>query len=139
MKSVDSFIDGLPENKAAIVERLRQILYEQVPAIEERLSFKVPFYHYFGMFCYINPTRDGVDLVFCRGKDLLDEFSQLEDKGRAIMASVGLKEVRDIERLRVRELVTVAAIWNEEAKKKGVPMVLKSGKRILKRESRRKR
>jgi uncharacterized protein len=126
VKTVDSYIDGLPAGEAIVVESLRELILLLVPGAQEKLSFKIPFYHYFGMFCYINRTRGGIDLGFCRGKDLVEEFPQLLLKERAIVATVCIKTKKDIVRLQVREIVVAAAIWNETAKKNKIPMVKRS-------------
>jgi uncharacterized protein len=130
VKTVDSYIDGLPAGEAIVVESLRELILLLVPGAQEKLSFKIPFYHYFGMFCYINRTRGGIDLGFCRGKDLVEEFPQLLLKERAIVATVCIKTKKDIVRLQVREIVVAAAIWNETAKKNKIPMVKRSRGRI---------
>ncbi len=129
VKTVDDYIDGLPPDDAVVVESLRKLIHLLVPGIQEKLSFKIPFYHFFGMFCYINRTKQGIDLGFCRGKDLVEEFPQLLLKERAIVATVCIKTKKDIVRLRVREIVVAAAIWNETAKKNKIPMVKRSGGR----------
>jgi uncharacterized protein len=126
VKTVDAYIDGLPAGEAIVVESLRELILLLVPGVQEKLSFKIPFYHYFGMFCYINRTRGGIDLGFCRGKDLVEEFPQLLLKERAIVATVCIKTKKDIVRLQVREIVVAAAIWNETAKKNKIPMVKRS-------------
>jgi uncharacterized protein len=123
VKTVDAYIDTLVPEKAVLVQAIRQLISSLVPGIEERLSFKIPFYHYFGMFCYINPVPEGIDIGFCRGKDLVHEFPQLEAKGRAMVASILVQSVKDIERLKIREVVAAAAIWNETARKQNIPMV----------------
>lgn len=123
MKKVDEYIDLLPPEKAVLVEQIRELLFQLVPGIDERFSFKLPFYHYFGMFCYINSNKEGVYLAFCRGKDLLDEFPQLELNGRATIATVTIRDRKDIDRLQIRELISVAAIWNEEAKRQNIRIV----------------
>ncbi|MFZ1306687.1 MAG: DUF1801 domain-containing protein [Ferruginibacter sp.] len=120
---VDEYIDNLSETQQAIAKNLRSLLFNLVPEIQEKLSFKIPFYHYFGMFCYINAIPNGIDLGLCRGKDLTGEFPSLELKGRAIVASVSLHSVKDIKEKEVREIIIAAALWNEEAKKKKIPMV----------------
>ncbi len=86
MKKVDEYIESLPDERREIAEILRELIIENVHGIEERLSFKIPFYHYFGMFMYLNNTKDGVDVAFCRGKDLLEAFPQLELKSRAAIS-----------------------------------------------------
>ena len=122
---VDAYIDNLSDTQQVIAENVRRLLFDFVPEIQEKLSFKIPFYHYFGMFCYINAIPNGIDLGLCRGKDLTGEFPSLELRGRAIVASVSLYSVKDIKQKEVREIIIVAALWNEEAKKKKIPMVKK--------------
>lgn len=85
---VDDYIKQLPVPQNMVAEKVRQLLLTWVPGIQEKLSFKIPFYHYYGMFCYIYKVPDGIDPGFCRGKDLLHEFPQLELKGRAIVATI---------------------------------------------------
>lgn len=120
---VDTYIDDLSDSQQAIAKHVRRLLLDLVPEIQEKLSFKIPFYHYFGMFCYINAIPNGIDLGLCRGKDLTGEFPSLELKGRAIVATVSLHSVKDIKQKEVREIIIAAALWNEEAKKKKIPMV----------------
>jgi uncharacterized protein len=124
MNPVDSYIDGLPEDRKAIVEQLRSIIHALVPAVQEKFSFKIPFYHYFGMFCYINPVKDGIDLGICNGKSFADDFEHLEVKGRALIATVRLHSLKDITGKQVEEIIAASAIEKEsraaEKKKKGV-------------------
>jgi uncharacterized protein len=124
MNPVDSFIDGLSEDRKAITAQLRSIIHVLVPAVQEKFSFKIPFYHYFGMFCYINPVKDGIDLGICNGKSFADDFEHLEVKGRALIATVRLCTPKDIEAKEVEQIITTAAIENETSaaakKKKGI-------------------
>ncbi len=122
---VDTYIDNLSDTQKAISENVRRLLFSLVPEIQEKLSFKIPFYHYFGMFCYINAIPNGIDLGLCRGKDLTGEFPSLELKGRAIVATVSLHSLKDIKQKEVREIIIAAALWNGEAKKNKIPMVKK--------------
>ncbi len=126
MKKVDEYIESLPDERRELAELLREMIIENVPGIEERLSFKVPFYHYFGMFMYLNNTKEGIDVAFCRGKDLLEAFPQLELKSRAAIATVTVTSKKDITLLGIRELIINAAAWNEEAKKLKIPMIKKA-------------
>lgn len=133
MKAVDIYIDALPEEKAVIAQQLRELLHRIVPGIEEKLSYKIPFYHYHGMFCFLNPVKDGIDIGFCRGIDLIETFPQLEDRGRAIVTSLVIRNKKDIQRLELPEIIAAAASWNEEAKKKKIsPLKHKQKKGIQK-------
>lgn len=116
-RQVDAYIDQLESPLAETAAIIRQLLLETVPGIEEKFSFKIPFYHYHGMFCYLNKTKGGLDLGFCRGKDLIMAFPQLDLRGRDMVASVVLTQPKDIEQLQIPELIIGAAAWNEEAKR----------------------
>lgn len=129
MRKVHEYIENLPDERRELCELLRELVLENVPGIEEKLSFKIPFYHYFGMFMYLNNTKDGIDVAFCRGKDLLEAFPQLNIKTRATIATVCIKQKKDIITFEVRALIVAAAAWNEEAKKLKIPMIKKSNGR----------
>lgn len=113
MNPVDVYIDALPMERKALAEQLRHTIHALVPGVQEKLSFKIPFYHYFGMFCYINPVKDGIDLGICYGKRIAADFEHLEVKGRAIVATVRLHTLKDIELKQVAEILATAAIDKE--------------------------
>jgi uncharacterized protein len=107
--AVDDYIFNLSPQQQAIAEKVRSLLLHLVPGIQEKLSFKIPFYHYFGMFCYINAIPNGIDVGFCRGKDFADAFENLQTKGRAIVATVALYTTKEIEQKQLREIIITAA------------------------------
>jgi len=123
MKKVEEYMESLPDDRRVICETIRELILENVPGIEEKFSFKIPFYHYFGMFMYLNQTADGTDVGFCRGKDLVNAFPQLQLKQRAMVATLCIREKKDITRLELRQLIIAAAAWNKEAKQLKLPMV----------------
>ncbi|HEX4877407.1 MAG TPA: DUF1801 domain-containing protein [Chitinophagaceae bacterium] len=124
-RKVDEFIEALPDEQRELCALIREMIWENVPAVEEKLSFKIPFYHYFGMFLYLNPAKEGIDLGFCRGKDLREAFPQLEPGNRAIVATLRIKTKKDIREKDLRQLILTAAAWNEEAKRLKIPIVKK--------------
>jgi hypothetical protein len=126
MRKVDAYIEALPEGRRELCAALRELITETVPAVEEKLSFRIPFYHYFGMFMYLNNTKAGIDVAFCRGKDLLEAFPQLQLKNRAAIATVTIADTKQIVQWGLREMIATAAAWNEEAKKLKIPMVKKA-------------
>jgi uncharacterized protein len=129
VRNVDDYIDALSSEDAELVSIIRNIILNAVPGIEERLSFKIPFYHYYGMLLYITKTKQGIDVTFCRGKDLVHEYPQLQRRNRAIAATVVVCNKKDISEQKLRELVTAAAIWNEEAARLKIPLVAKRSKK----------
>ena len=73
----------------------------------------------------MNNTKEGIDVAFMRGKDLLEAFPQLEPKDRAIIASVCIKNKKDIVKYDIPQMIITAAAWNQEAKQLKIPMVKK--------------
>jgi hypothetical protein len=126
---VNDYIESLPDAKREIAEELRELIFTTVPRVQEKLSFKIPFYHYFGMFCYMNEVKDGIDLVFCRGKDLVFAWPQLQQKERVIMAGVTITHKKDIARYNLEALLIGAAAWNEEAKRMNISPLSKAKKK----------
>ena len=122
---VDQYIESLPEEKQELCEYIRELIFENVNGVEERFSYKLPVYHYFGMFMFMNNTKEGIDVAFMRGKDLLEAFPQLEPKDRAIIASVCIKNKKDIVKYDIPQMIITAAAWNQEAKQLKIPMVKK--------------
>ena len=114
---VDEYIESLPDEKREIAEQVRELILSVIPNVQEKLSFKIPFYHYHGMFCYINEVKDGIDLGLCRGKDLVDVLPQLEQGKRVMVASVIIRNKKEIRSKQIEEVLLTAANWQEEAKR----------------------
>lgn len=131
MRSVDEYISSLPDDLADICERLRGIIIATVPGATEKISFRIPFYHYHGMFCYLNRVKDGIDVGFLRGKDLTEIFPQLQRGNRKIVASVTVRNRADIMRLELPAIVAAAAEWNEEAARMKKSFLTASTKRKI--------
>lgn len=123
MRAVDDYIDALPDERRDLCEKIREMIFSLVPNIEERFSFKIPFYHYFGMFLYLSNTADGITVSFLRGKDLVGLFPVLSLKGRTIVASVCITTKSEIHSKQLQEIILTAAAWNQEAKMLKIPMV----------------
>lgn len=133
-KDVSSWIEALPDAKREIAEALRELIFSSVPNVEERFSYKLPVYHYFGLFCYMNNVEEGIDLGFMRGKDLAFAWPQLERRNRAIVASIVIAAKKQITQFNIEALLIGAAAWNEEAKRMKVPMVKAKKKAASKRK-----
>jgi hypothetical protein len=128
---VSSYIESLPHEQSMIAAQVRKLLWQQVFDIDERLSFNIPFYHYFGMFCYINTIPGGIDVGFCRGKDLLLAYPQLQMGKRKMVASLPLYSLQDIVSWQLPALILGAAEWQQECyqQKKGFVAAAKRRKK----------
>ena len=120
---VDEYIESLPDEKREIAEQIREMILSLIPHVQEKLSFKIPFYHYHGMFCYINEVKDGIDLGLCRGKDLVDVLPQLQQGNRVMVASVIILTKKEIQTKNIQDVLLTAANWQEEAKRLKISMI----------------
>ncbi|MDB5227897.1 MAG: hypothetical protein JWN78_2090 [Bacteroidota bacterium] len=85
-QSIVELLESLPEEERIIVDVLRQIVLEHLPATaKEKLSYNVPFYKGKKGICIIYPAsvhragfKEGVLLGFWHGNKLKDEDRYLK-------------------------------------------------------------
>ncbi|MFN0037222.1 MAG: DUF1801 domain-containing protein [Saprospiraceae bacterium] len=103
-RNIGEMLDYLPEDQLAIVEKLRELVFECIPGVEERLSFNVPFYRKYAGICFIWPgavawgskTWAGVEFGFQHGNLLADELRYLERGTRKQVFSKRFFRLEDI-------------------------------------------
>ena len=105
-------------------KKLRSIILNTADGIEEKFSFKIPFYYYYGWMCYTTIERktDSVYIAFLRGFELSDEQGILEEKGRTMVKSITYTHVKEIDEDVLLNILHEALLLNEmhfkEKKKK---------------------
>ena len=94
---------------------LRSMLLEVGPHVQEKLSYKTPFFYFKGPLCYLNPTFDGLDMGFVRGKVLSNDQGLLELKGHKFVKTIRLHSLAELSEKEhaIRQLLNEAAILNE--------------------------
>lgn len=106
-KSVDAFLDYLPEDELAITIALREIILEAMPECEEKLSYNVPFYGMNRKICFIWPasilwgkkkTYEGVRMGFTYGNLLSNEANFLDLRNKKQVGYHDFKSVTEIDR-----------------------------------------
>jgi hypothetical protein len=120
--SIDAFLDYLPPDQRAIVDRLRAIVRETMPEGEERLSFNVPYYRRHRDVCFIWPgcvawagkSKPGVDLGFTQGASLYDPRGFLDAGNRKQVYIRHYEDVREIDRDLIAEMIAEAVRVDEE-------------------------
>ena len=119
--TVGELLRFLPEDQLEITERLRELVYECIPGIKEKLSFQVPFFKKRKGICYIWPgavswgkkTKEGVEFGFQYGNLLADEAGYLEHGKRKQVYSKRFFSVGDINEDILREYLFEAAEIDE--------------------------
>ena len=88
--SIEDFLDFLPGHERVIVESLREIIYECIPGVNEKLSYGVPYYYGKRRICFIWPSSlpwgnvkpKGVQIGFCQGHLMENPLQYLESANR---------------------------------------------------------
>ena len=119
-KPVEHFIDELSPRQKALAHRLRTVILDAIPEIDESMKWKIPFYSFNGILCFINPVAEHIVIGFCNGALLSDEHKLLTGNGK-LVRHVVVKKMSDIQKPKLRNLLHEAMLFN----------VLKSQKILL--------
>jgi hypothetical protein len=130
-RTVGEFLDYLPPHELKIVERLRELVFECIPDVKEKLTYNVPFYYRHSRILFIwpgsvqwgNSKRDDVHLGFCKGH-LLADPSYLEKGDRKEVYLKPFYNTKEINAEAIRQLLYETVVVDEEewlAKKKKKP------------------
>ena len=113
--TVQQFIASQPDPRNEIMTVLRLWILDLGHHVQEKISYKIPYYYFFGPLCYLSPTKEGVNLAFAKGYELSDEQHLLESIGRKRVKSVTFYSVAELEEHEeeVRKILNEAAILNE--------------------------
>ena len=110
-QDLDDLFEFLPEEELKIVRSLRNLVYECIPEIKEKLSYNVPFFRLKKTICFIWPgsvpwggTFEGVQFGFTQGY-LLAHNGYLETGKRKYVRTKTFKKSEDIDFEKLRLLL----------------------------------
>jgi|SRR5687768_12674542 len=131
VRTVDEMILSLPRNEAAIVTRLRSLVFECLPLATEKpyYGIGVPYYSRHRQICYIFPSsalygaedkkhKKNVTLGFCQGNKMFDENNVLKVEGRKQVRVMYFSSLREIDEDQVRALLFEASMIDDSFKLK---------------------
>lgn len=77
--------------------------------VDQKFKWSIPCYYINNKpFCYLNQTKDYVDLGFWHGAHLTLHLDQLVDKDRSLIKSLRYKSLQDIDHLVLTEVLQEA-------------------------------
>lgn len=114
-RTVSDFMAYLPDDELMIVQALRDILLETIPAVTEKLSYNVPFYKRHFTMAYIWPAavpwgnvENGVIIGFSQGNYLHDDSQFLETYSRKKVATHTYHSTNEIDRQQLESYISQA-------------------------------
>lgn len=130
LKGVEEMILSLPMQEAAIVKRLRGLVFECLPLATEKpyYGLGVPYYSRRRQICYIFPTsalygtddekhEKNVTLGFCQGNKMFNENGMLQVDGRKQVRVIYFSTLREINDDQVRALLLEAGMIDDSFEK----------------------
>ena len=112
-KDIFDFLRYVDGDTGKLVLSLREIILNSSKKIEERMTYGIPFYYYFGRLCYLNTTKKGLDIAFCKGIKLSEKFEQIERKNRKEVATITVNSLSEIDKVLLRKIMMEAMLLNE--------------------------
>lgn len=121
MKPVDEYFINQKEPYQSIMLYVRSVILNTLPKVEERYSYKIPFYNIEKKpMIYLNilKGKDYVDVAFVQGVLLEKQFPVLKnDNKRKQVRSIQLKSLEDLDQENFIELLHAASTLLSKSKK----------------------
>lgn len=126
-QSVAEFLAFLPPEELEVVEFLRQLIYDCIPDVSEKLSYNVPYFKRHKTICFLWPgsvlwgkkqTYTGVRFGFTQGHLLSDELGHFKLEGRKQVAWRDFQSIEEIDVELLQMYIYEAAVIDERLKLK---------------------
>ena len=111
MNPAEEYILNQEEPYRGILIFLRQFIEQQIPSIQLKYKYNIPFFDYKDRpFCYMSVPRGKryVDLAFWHSAHLTLHQDHLHSKGRKVMKSLRYSSLESIDPLVLSELLEEA-------------------------------
>ncbi len=119
MKPAEEYILRQAEPYKSILLYLQTVIERVVPEVELRFKYSIPFYYLEGRpFCYLNQSKDYVDLGFWNAAHLNLHLDKMETAGRKIMRSLRYRTLKEVDQQVLDEVLKDAwsvrdrGFWN---------------------------
>ena len=116
--NVAEYISELEPKTQEIVLAMRDAILGAHPKIVESISYKIPFFKMNGMLFFINPRKNYVELGFCNGAQLVDEFGLFHATDRKLIRHLHIRTSADAFSTTTQSIIQQAILVNELKKKK---------------------
>lgn len=99
MNPAEAYILNSREPFRSILLHLQLVIEMVIPEAELKYKWRLPFYYFKNNqgFCYLNQSKDYVDLGFTRGAHLTKHLDKLVSEGRKHMRSLRFYRLEDID------------------------------------------
>ncbi len=114
-KDVDSYIKGAPPETKSRLKELRKIIKAVAPKAEEKISYGMPYYGYFGRLAYFAYAKNHVGLYVM--PPTVEVFKQELKSYKTLKATVQFPLVKPLPVALIKKLIKFGIKRNEEKSK----------------------
>lgn len=98
MNPAEEYMFNQPEPFRGILLYLKATIEGAIPDAELKHKYNLPFYYINGRpYCYLNQSKDYVDLGFWNAAHLTIHLEQMNTEGRKMMRSLRYRSLEDID------------------------------------------
>ncbi len=98
MNPAEDYILNKPEPFKNILMHLQSVIESVVSNVDLKFKYKIPFYYIAGKpFCYLNQSKDYVDLGFWNAAHLTVNLEYMTTAGRKVIKSLRYKSLEEID------------------------------------------
>tara|TARA_R110002050_G_scaffold157311_1_gene285812 strand:+ start:2252 stop:2611 length:360 start_codon:yes stop_codon:yes gene_type:complete len=102
----EEYILNQSEPYRGLLLYIQSFIESAIPEVELKYKYKIPFYYINGRpYCYLNQSKDYVDLGFWNAAHLTMHLDQLNTEGRKMMKSLRYRSLEDIDITILREVL----------------------------------
>src|SRR5688572_4052413 len=128
MLEIEEVIAGLPKDEGLILKRLRSIILDTDPHLQERLSYGVPYFFHHRRICYLWPTslipcayakpvEEKVTLGMCYGNLLSNDQGLLIADKRKQVYVMRFSKMSQVNEQAIREIIQEAILVDQQFSK----------------------
>lgn len=121
MNPIEQHIYSQKEPYQRIMLYVRSVILKTIPAVEEKYSYRIPFFNVFNKpMLYLNVLKgtNFVDVAFVQGIILEEKYPQLQNyNNRKQVRSIQVKSLEDFDELMFVQLLKDATNYLESSKK----------------------
>ncbi|WP_276167766.1 DUF1801 domain-containing protein [Zobellia alginiliquefaciens] len=98
MNPAENYILNKSEPFRSILLHLQSVIERTVPDADLKFKYRIPFYYINETpFCYLNQSKDYIDLGFWKAAYLTKHQEHLVNKGRKVMKSLRYTSLEEID------------------------------------------
>lgn len=97
MNPAEAYIINQPEPFRGMLLHLQLVIEKTIPEVDLKYKYRIPFYYIGGKpYCYLNQSKDYVDVGFWNAAHLTKNLEFMTTAGRKMMKSLRYRSLEEI-------------------------------------------